>query len=75
MFRYVFNHEIFQRFVEFIECSLGRSDEQVAALALSATERYKVGSKLVTQTYDGASAMSGEVSGVNIRVTEKYTED
>ena len=74
MFRYVSNHEVCERFVEFIDCSLERSAEQVAALAISVIERYKVCSKLVAQTYDGASVMSGEVSGVNIRVKEKYHE-
>ena len=68
VFRYVANHEVFERFVDFVDCSLERSAEQVAALAISAIERYKVGTKLVAQTYDGASVMSGEVLGVHIRV-------
>ena len=74
VFRYVYNFQVFERFVEFVDCSAERSAEEIAKIALSKIEEYGVGKKLVAQTYDGASVMSGDISGVNARIKEKYPE-
>ena len=74
VFRCVYNFQVFERFVEFIDCSAERSAEEIAKIALSKIEQYGVGNKLVAQTYDGASVMSGEISVVNVRIKEKYRE-
>ena len=67
VFRYVSKFRVCDRFIEFIECSLERNAESVAGIAISKIEECKVGPKLVPQTYDGASVMAGEISGVNVR--------
>ena len=64
----------FERFVEFIDCSAESSAEEIAKIVLSKIEQYGVGNKLVAQTYGGASVMSGENSGVNVRIKEEYLE-
>ena len=74
VFRYFSKFRVCERFIEFIECRLERNAESVAAIAISKIEEYKVGPKLVAQTYDGASVMAGEITGVNVRVNEKYQE-
>ena len=76
-FRWFFDMFItssFERFVEFIDCSAESSAEEIAKIVLSKIEQYGVGNKLVAQTYGGASVMSGENSGVNVRIKEEYLE-
>ena len=63
VFRYISNFKACKRFVEFIECGSERNAQSIASIAISKIEQYMIGSKLVAQTYDGASVMAGESSG------------
>jgi hypothetical protein len=62
-----------------VECFLGFSDvsEDRTAARLkqevdSTLEEYGCGEKLIAQTYDGASVMSGQLTGLQARVREDY---
>ena len=63
VYRYISNFKACERFVEFIECRSERNAQSIASIAISKIEQYMIGSKLVAQTYDGASVMAGESSG------------
>ena len=54
-------------------CEVEGTAEPIAAIAISENEEYKVGPKLIcSKVNDGISVMAGVLSGVYIRVNEKY---
>ena len=58
---YVYNFQVFGRFVEFIDCSAERSAEEIAKIALSKMEQYGVGNKLV-YAYEHIDFLSSQKS-------------
>lgn len=74
VFRYISQFQVFERFIEFVECSSDRDAEVIARIVISKVEQYKVGSKLVAQTYNGASVLAGNTAGVYVRFREKHNE-
>lgn len=63
--------EVQERFIGFSDVSEDRGAAALAALVFGLLADYKCESKLVAQTYDGASVMSGHLTGLQARVKEK----
>lgn len=68
VFRYYFNKKIHETFVGFIDVSSGRTAEDLFQLVTALLEKYDIKDKLVAQTYDGASVMSGHLNGLQMKV-------
>uniref|UniRef100_H3ALD6 DUF4371 domain-containing protein n=1 Tax=Latimeria chalumnae TaxID=7897 RepID=H3ALD6_LATCH len=60
-----------EQFVGFKDISADRSAKALADMVFKYLEEFQCGNKLVAQT-DGAAIMSGEVSGLQARVRERY---
>lgn len=60
--------KICERFLGFFDVSLERNAESLTAVVMRAMQKYNPAVKLICQTYDGASCMSGQHSGVRARV-------
>uniref|UniRef100_H3B203 DUF4371 domain-containing protein n=1 Tax=Latimeria chalumnae TaxID=7897 RepID=H3B203_LATCH len=73
VFRYVDEDGKAQEwFVGFKDVSADRSVKALADMVFEYLEVFQCGNKLVAETYDGAAGMSGEVSGLQTRVRERY---
>ncbi|KAL2093150.1 hypothetical protein ACEWY4_010462 [Coilia grayii] len=57
-----------ERFLGFYDVSSDRDANAIASVALKAIENYNPTEKLICQTYDGASCMSGQHGGVQALV-------
>lgn len=69
MFRYVTKSGfVVERFIEFIDISVGRSAQDLFNFIVPFLEKEKVLSKLVCQSYDGAAVMSGNINGLQSKV-------
>jgi hypothetical protein len=75
VFRYVGKRgEVLERFIEFTDVSSDRAAPALASYVFSLLDTYDCTTKLVAQTYDGASVMSGHLSGLQARVKERCPE-
>lgn len=72
VFRYVYQGCTFERFVHFTDVSADRSSEGLFKHVKNVVESFKIGQKLIGQTYDGASVMSGHLTGLQTKVLEEY---
>ncbi|XP_063675854.1 zinc finger MYM-type protein 1-like [Bolinopsis microptera] len=68
--RYVHNGQLKERFLGFDNVSEVSGAEGLAGFILNILKEFDPESKLVAQTYDGASTMSGRTSGVQARIRE-----
>ena len=69
--------EVEEHLLGIIECSKDTSANTFTALLLKTLEDYKItpdngGKKLIGQSYDGAATMSGELSGVQKQVQDRF---
>lgn len=74
--RYIFNGNVHERFLKFTDPS-GTTSEiltNVILKELEILEINKTPEKLIAQSYDGASAMSGRLGGVQTKIKEHYPE-
>jgi hypothetical protein len=74
VFRYVYNSNIYERFVGFHNVSSDRSAQAIATLVIDCLDQFNCKDKLVAQTYDGASVMAGQLGGVQAKVRELVPE-
>lgn len=72
--RYVFNNEIKERFIGFFDVSDKKNAQGLSSVILSNLEALSIKEKLVSQTYDGASVMSGERGGVQALIKKVCPE-
>lgn len=68
IFRYVINGQPVERFMGFYDVSSGRSAQDLFEFLSTKFEKFDLHSKLVAQTYDGASVMSGELNGLQTKI-------
>ncbi|XP_046841831.1 zinc finger MYM-type protein 1-like [Xenia sp. Carnegie-2017] len=61
-----------ERFLGFTDVSEDRTAARMKQEVGKTLNEYGCGEKLIAQTYDGASVMSGELSGLQTRVREDY---
>ncbi|KAL4142958.1 hypothetical protein QTP88_005346 [Uroleucon formosanum] len=72
IFRYVVEQKIVERFIGFFDVSKNKTASGLADIILSEINKWKIGNKIICQTYDGASVMSGEKSGAQFRIRQIY---
>ncbi|KAL4119236.1 hypothetical protein QTP88_012077 [Uroleucon formosanum] len=72
IFRYVVEQKIVERFIGFFDVLKNKTASGLADIILSEINKWKIGNKIMCQTYDGASVMSGEKSGVQFRIRQIY---
>jgi len=72
IFRYVIDQNIVERFIGFFDVSKNKTASGLADIILSEANKWEIGNKIICQTYDGASVMSGEKSGVQFRIRQIY---
>nr|XP_018913349.1 PREDICTED: zinc finger MYM-type protein 1-like [Bemisia tabaci] len=73
IFRYVGRDGIpTESFIGFTDVSADRTAEGIFNHVTNIVEEYNAALKLIAQTYDGASVMSGHLSGLQTRVKEAY---
>lgn len=70
IFRYVYKNEICERFFGFYDVSGGKTARNLSDKILEILNLCKITNKLVSQTYDGASVMSGSKGGVQTIIKE-----
>ncbi|KAJ4432983.1 hypothetical protein ANN_15240 [Periplaneta americana] len=76
IFRYHVNGEIHERFWGFFQ-ALSHTAEGISSLILNELSKLGIDrtpDKLICQTFDGASVMSGAQTGMQARIKERYTE-
>lgn len=71
---YIANGQVEERFLGFCDISLDKRASAIADLIIKFLDKFECGDKLIAQTYDGASTMSGHLTGVQARIKELYPE-
>ena len=63
-----------ERFLKFVEVSSERSASTISCVVKQILSKYgeSLKEKLIMQTYDGASVISGHISGVQLLLLEHY---
>lgn len=69
--RYVVASGIKERFLCFVK-AVDRRAAGIAKIVLDSVEKYECHNKLVSQSYDGAAVMSGDLNGVQTKVRETH---
>jgi Domain of unknown function (DUF4371) len=64
--RYITDRTIIQERFYTFDIATDRSSSGLAHLLLQCLQQYAVTEKLISQTYDGASTMSGRLNGVQV---------
>ena len=72
VFCYVLKGKAIECFVEFVDCSLQRNSQEISDIAVPKIQKYNIGDQFSRYTYDEASVMSDEVSGINAKGREQY---
>jgi hypothetical protein len=72
IFRYVVEQNIVERFIGFFDVSKNKSAAGLTDVILSEINKWGIGNKIIYQTYDGTSIMSGEKNGVQTRINQIY---
>lgn len=70
--RYVYEGEVHERFIGFTDVSSDRTAAGLFCHVVNIVEEFQIQEKLVGQTYDGASVMSGHINGLQAKVLEAY---
>lgn len=68
IFRYTNKGAVVERFMGFFNVSQGRRAEDLFNLLTDKFQKFDIQNKLIGQTYDGASVMSGELNGLQTKV-------
>lgn len=68
VFRYVNRGKVVERFMGFFDVSSGKNAEQLFNFLTENFKNFNIENKLVGQTYDGASVMSGDLHGLQARI-------
>lgn len=68
IFRYVHKGKVVERFMGFFDVSSGRTANSLFELLIHQFDKFGLKDKLIGQTYDGASVMSGEFNGLQAKV-------
>ena len=68
------NDDVVERFLKFYNVSSDRTAPAISAISKDILTHFgdSIHHKLIMQTYDGASVMSGHISGVQTLVREDY---
>jgi hypothetical protein len=70
--RYFKNLHIFERFVRFVDVSIGKNAEALSSDILSFLDKYNIlNVPIIAQSYDEASVMSGDHNGVQKEIKDK----
>ena len=69
--RYLVNYEIKERFLSYQEAQI-KTARAITELLQKQIEPYNLEEKLIAQTYDGASTMSGRHNGVQAQMRNQY---
>lgn len=71
--RYSKNFKVYERFLAFVNVSESQNAESLSSAILSFLERYNLSKiPIVSQSFDGASVMSGEHGGVQKKIRDHY---
>ena len=70
--RFVQGGKVYERFVGFTDVSADRTALGLFRHVVRVVEDFQIQDKLVGQTYDGASVMSGHINGLQRKVHDKY---
>ncbi|XP_076308512.1 zinc finger MYM-type protein 1-like [Tachypleus tridentatus] len=70
--RFVCNGKVFERFIGFSDVSVDRTADGLFSHVVDIAKEFEIENKLVGQTYDGASVMSGHMNGLQKKVLYKY---
>lgn len=70
--RYVHGGNVYERFVGFVDVSADRTANGLFAHVERTVGEFGLAEKLVGQTYDGASVMSGHINGLQSKVLSRY---
>ncbi|XP_060846366.1 zinc finger MYM-type protein 1-like [Rhopalosiphum padi] len=73
IFRYVIEEKIVERFIGFFDVSSDKTGSGLADVILSVIKKWDLGNKIIAQTYDGASVMSGTKNGVQSLIKNIYS--
>jgi hypothetical protein len=74
VFRYISDGQVKERFLGFSDISSDKHAPAISLLILEYLNNFECSKKIVAQTYDGASTMSGHLSGVQARIKEIHPE-
>jgi len=74
--KYVVDLQVYERFIEFVNVSSGQDANNILAAITDffKTQTIDISStlKIIAQSYDGASVMSGRLNGVQAKIKELY---
>ena len=70
--RYVKEDAVFERFIGFTDVSRDKTANALFDHVQNIVKEFKINNKLIGQTYDGASVMSGHLNGLQTKVVEAY---
>lgn len=73
--RYSVKFQVFERFLGFVNVSTGQDANHIVSAIFNFFEKHKVDMnavKIIAQSYDGASVMSGHLNGVQSKLKSFY---
>ena len=70
--RYVYDGQVHERFIGFSDVSNDRTADGLFRHVVQIVEDFQIKDKLVGQTYDGASVMSGHTNGLQKKVLDEF---
>lgn len=66
--------KVIDRFLGFVDVSADKTADALFKHVNETVEKYKCGDKLIAQTHDGSTVLSGHLNGLQSKVLEKYTK-
>lgn len=73
--RYIVDLDVYERFLCFVDVSKGQTSNHIVYALFECFEKQKLTMskiKIIAQSYDGASVMSGHFNGVQSKIKEHY---
>ena len=70
--RYIIDGNVCERFIGFTDVSADRTADGLFKHVQQVVKEFELQQKLVGQTYDGASVMSGHINGLQKKVTDDF---
>lgn len=71
--RYIIDLDVYERFLCFVDISKGQTSNHIVNALFECFEKQKLTMskiKIIAQSYDGASVMSGHLNGVQSKIKE-----
>ncbi|VVC25652.1 Ribonuclease H-like domain,HAT, C-terminal dimerisation domain,Domain of unknown function DUF4371 [Cinara cedri] len=68
--RYAVEQNIVERFIGFFDVPMHKTASCLADVILNEINKWRMGNKIICQTYDGASVMSAEKNGVQFHIKQ-----